>query len=592
MDIFSVLSLFGGLALFLFGMQYMGSGLEKASGGKLEKLLEKMTDNPIKGVLLGVAVTAVIQSSSATTVMVVGFVNSGIMKLGQAVGVIMGANIGTTVTAWILSLSGIQGDSVVMRMLKPESFSPVIALIGVVMIMMCKNGKKREIGSILVGFAILMYGMSAMSSAVKPLADMPEFGRILLIFNNPVLGIIAGAVLTGIIQSSSASVGILQALSSTGMLPYSTAVPIIMGQNIGTCVTAMISAIGACKNGKRAACVHLYFNLIGTLLFLTGYYAIDAIVGFPFADEMITEQGIAVIHTAFNVITTLVLLPFSKKLEKLACLTIRDNPKDAEEAGAEHAVEKTAVMLDDRFLATPAFALEQCTGVANQMSEVSFKAIKRAMKLVGNYNEKEAEKVRNEEEQADVFEDRLGTYLVKLSSRELSLADSKTATRLLHDIGDYERISDHAVNIVDAAKEMHEKHISFSDEAMHELDVISAAINEILDRTQKAVITGDLEAASHIEPLEQVIDGLRDEIKSRHIDRLRDGRCTIELGFILCDILTNYERVSDHCSNLAACLIKSAEQSFETHKFLSEMKDPSNTEYKSEYENFGKKYAI
>ncbi|MFQ9147590.1 MAG: Na/Pi cotransporter family protein [Eubacteriales bacterium] len=412
----------------------------------------------------------------------------------------------------------------------------MIALIGVVMIMMCKNGKKREIGSILVGFAILMYGMSAMSSAVKPLADMPEFGRILLIFNNPVLGIIAGAVLTGIIQSSSASVGILQALSSTGMLPYSTAVPIIMGQNIGTCVTAMISAIGACKNGKRAACVHLYFNLIGTLLFLTGYYAIDAIVGFPFADEMITEQGIAVIHTAFNVITTLSSFR-SAKLSSPASpsATTRRTPKRLEPS----TLSKDLVMLDDRFLATPAFALEQCTGVANQMSEVSFKAIKRAMKLVGNYNEKEAEKVRNEEEQADVFEDRLGTYLVKLSSRELSLADSKTATRLLHDIGDYERISDHAVNIVDAAKEMHEKHISFSDEAMHELDVISAAINEILDRTQKAVITGDLEAASHIEPLEQVIDGLRDEIKSRHIDRLRDGRCTIELGFILCDILTN-----------------------------------------------------
>ena len=592
MDIFSIFTLCGGLALFLFGMQYMGTGLEKASGGKLERMLEKMTDNPLKGVLLGLAVTAVIQSSSATTVMVVGFVNSGIMKLGQAVGVIMGANIGTTVTAWILSLSGIQGDSVLMKMLKPESFSPILALIGVIMIMICKNGKKKEIGSILIGFAILMYGMSAMSSAVKPLADMPEFQKILLIFNNPVLGVIAGAIMTGIIQSSSASVGILQALSSTGLLPFSTAVPIIMGQNIGTCVTAIISSIGADKNGKRAACVHLYFNLIGTFIFLTGYYVIDAIVGFPFANDMIDEKGIAIVHTAFNVIATLILMPFSRQLEKLACMTIRDSAADIEEAEADSAAEKAVAMLDDRFLATPSFALEQCNVAAEKMAEISFKSIKRAMRLVGNYTEKEADKVRREEEQADIFEDRLGTYLVKLSGHELSVADSKTATKLLHDIGDYERISDHAVNILEAAKEMKDKHISFSDEAMRELGIISMAINEIIDRTEEALVTGDLKAAAHIEPLEQVIDSLRDEIKSRHIDRLRDGKCTIELGFILCDILTNYERVSDHCSNLAACMIKSAEQSFETHKFLSELKDPSNEDYTSEYKKFSEKYAI
>ena len=586
MDIFSIFSLLGGLALFLFGMQYMGSGLEKASGSRLEQMLERLTDSPIKGVLLGFVVTAIIQSSSATTVMVVGFVNSGIMKLRQAVGVIMGANIGTTVTAWILSLSGLEGDSIFIRMLKPESFSPLLALVGIIMLMACKNSKKRDIGSILIGFAILMYGMSAMSSAVKPLADMPEFGQILLIFTNPLLGVLAGAVFTGIIQSSSASVGILQALSSTGVLPYSTAMPIIMGQNIGTCVTALLSSIGAGRNAKRAACVHLYFNLIGTFIFLIGYYIIDAIVGFPFTDSMVTAQGIAIIHTTFNITTTIILLPFSRLLEKLACLTIRDQKLPNID------MQNNANLLDDRFLATPAFALEQCQNVATNMAELSVDSIKRAMKLVGNYNESEAEKVNESEAEIDKYEDRLGTFIVRLSSRELSVADSKIATRLLHNIGDLERISDHAVNIVEVSKEMDEKHIGFSHEATHEIAVISAAVNEILDRTLNVLKTGDLEAASRIEPLEQVIDSLRDEIKSRHIDRLRDGRCTIELGFILADLLTNYERVSDHCSNLAACLIKSNEQSYETHKFLSELRDPSNAEYRAQFNHFAETYKI
>ncbi len=586
MDIFSIFSLFGGLALFLFGMQYMGSGLEKASGGRLEQMLEKLTDSPIKGVFLGFVVTAVIQSSSATTVMVVGFVNSGIMKLRQVVGVIMGANIGTTVTAWILSLSGLEGDSVFVKMLKPESFSPLLALVGIIMLMVCKNSRKRDIGSILVGFAILMYGMSAMSSAVKPLADMPEFGELLLVFNNPVLGVLAGAVLTGIIQSSSASVGILQALSTTGMLPYSTAMPIIMGQNIGTCVTAILSSIGAGRNAKRAACIHLYFNIIGTIIFLTGYYIIDAIVSFPFTDSMVTAQGIAIIHTTFNITTTVILLPFSRMLEKLAYLTIRDKQSTQAE------LKNDANLLDDRFLATPTFAIEQCQNVALNMADISVDSIKRAMKLVGNYSESEAESVNESESVIDNYEDRLGTFLVRLSSRELSVSDSKIATRLLHNIGDLERISDHAVNIVEVSKEMDEKHISFSQEATHEIAVISSAVNEILDRTLNVLKTGDLEAASRIEPLEQVIDSLRDEIKSRHIDRLRDGRCTIELGFILADLLTNYERVSDHCSNLAACLIKSNEQSYETHKFLSELRDPSNAEYRAQFNQFAATYKI
>ena len=586
MDIFSFFSLLGGLALFLFGMQYMGSGLEKASGGRLEQMLEKLTDSPIKGVFLGFVVTAVIQSSSATTVMVVGFVNSGIMKLRQAVGVIMGANIGTTVTAWILSLSGLEGDSVFVKMLKPESFSPLLALVGIIMLMVCKNSRKRDIGSILVGFAILMYGMSAMSSAVKPLADMPEFGELLLVFNNPVLGVLAGAVLTGIIQSSSASVGILQALSTTGMLPYSTAMPIIMGQNIGTCVTAILSSIGAGRNAKRAACIHLYFNIIGTIIFLTGYYIIDAIVSFPFTDSMVTAPGIAIIHTTFNITTTVILLPFSRMLEKLAYLTIRDKQSTQAE------LKNDANLLDDRFLATPTFAIEQCQNVALNMADISVDSIKRAMKLVGNYSESEAESVNESESVIDNYEDRLGTFLVRLSSRELSVSDSKIATRLLHNIGDLERISDHAVNIVEVSKEMDEKHISFSQEATHEIAVISSAVNEILDRTLNVLKTGDLEAASRIEPLEQVIDSLRDEIKSRHIDRLRDGRCTIELGFILADLLTNYERVSDHCSNLAACLIKSNEQSYETHKFLSELRDPSNAEYRAQFNQFAATYKI
>lgn len=586
MDIFSFFSLLGGLALFLFGMQYMGSGLEKASGGRLEQMLEKLTDSPIKGVFLGFVVTAVIQSSSATTVMVVGFVNSGIMKLRQAVGVIMGANIGTTVTAWILSLSGLEGDSVFVKMLKPESFSPLLALVGIIMLMVCKNSRKRDIGSILVGFAILMYGMSAMSAAVKPLADMPEFGELLLVFNNPVLGVLAGAVLTGIIQSSSASVGILQALSTTGMLPYSTAMPIIMGQNIGTCVTAILSSIGAGRNAKRAACIHLYFNIIGTIIFLTGYYIIDAIVSFPFTDSMVTAQGIAIIHTTFNITTTVILLPFSRMLEKLAYLTIRDKQSTQAE------LKNDANLLDDRFLATPTFAIEQCQNVALNMADISVDSIKRAMKLVGNYSESEAESVNESESVIDNYEDRLGTFLVRLSSRELSVSDSKIATRLLHNIGDLERISDHAVNIVEVSKEMDEKHISFSQEATHEITVISSAVNEILDRTLNVLKTGDLEAASRIEPLEQVIDSLRDEIKSRHIDRLRDGRCTIELGFILADLLTNYERVSDHCSNLAACLIKSNEQSYETHKFLSELRDPSNAEYRAQFNQFAATYKI
>ncbi len=587
MDFFNVLTLFGGLAMFLFGMNYMGTGLEKSAGGALERVLERMTNNPIKGVILGAVVTAVIQSSSATTVMIVGFVNSGIMKLSQAIGIIMGANIGTTATAWILSLSGLSGGEWYIQLFKSDSLAPIAAVIGLIMMMICKNDRKKEIGSIFLGFAILMFGMSAMSDAVAPLKSDPNFANILLLFTNPALGVLAGTVLTAVIQSSSASVGILQALSSTGALPYSAAMPIIMGQNIGTCATALLSAMGASKNAKRASFVHLYFNLIGTVIFLVVYYLIDAFIGFPFTDDMVTAQGIATIHTLFNLSTTAVLLPFYKLLGKLAEKTVREHSKKSKKED-----DQQQPLLDERFLSSPTFALEQCVSVTGRMAAISGDAIKRALDLVANYDEHEAQHVVKAEDEVDLYEDKLGTFLVKLSARDLSIDDSQTATRLLHNIGDLERISDHAVNIQEAAKEMMEKKITFSDDAKRELEIISSAVSEIIDRTIKALLRNDLTAATDVEPLEQVIDELRDQIRSNHIDRLQEGKCTIELGFILSDLLTNYERVSDHCSNIAATMIKSAEQSYETHKYLNDLKNSKNEHFEAEYKNCREKYAI
>ena len=584
MDIFSVITMLGGLALFLFGMTYMGNGLEKSAGGALERILERMTNNPIKGVLLGAVVTAVIQSSSATTVMVVGFVNSGIMKLTQAIGIIMGANIGTTATAWILSLNGLAGDEWYIQLFKPDSLSPIAALIGLIMTMACKNDRKKDVGSILLGFAILMFGMSMMSDAVAPLKENEAFRNMLLLFTNPVLGVLAGALLTAIIQSSSASVGILQAISSTGALPYSAAMPIIMGQNIGTCATAMLSSIGASKNAKRTAFVHLYFNIIGTVIFLIGYYLIEALVGFAFTDDMVTAQGIATIHTTFNLITTAILLPFYKLLGKLAEKTVRENVKKPK--------EEKHPLLDERFLTSPTFALEQCVSVTGRMAALSGDAIKRALDLVEKYDAHEAEHVIKAEDEVDIYEDKLGTFLVKLSARDLSIEDSQTATRLLHNIGDLERISDHAVNIQEAAKEMVDKKITFSDEAKREIRVISAAVSDIIDRTIKALFRNDLGAATDVEPLEQVIDDLKETIRGNHIDRLQEGKCTIELGFILSDLLTNYERVSDHCSNIAATMIKSAEQSYETHKYLNELKNSGNEHFEAEFKACKAKYAL
>ncbi len=569
MDIFSVLTMVGGLALFLYGMQVMGDGLAKVSGGKLERILENLTSNPIKAVLLGAGVTAVIQSSSATTVMVVGFVNSGIMKLNQAVGIIMGANIGTTVTSWILSLSGLQGDNVFVKLCKPSSFSPLLAVIGVIFLLFIKDEKKKDIGAIMVGFAVLMFGMETMSDAVKPLANVPEFTGILTAFSNPVLGMIAGAVLTAIIQSSSASVGILQALCVTGAISYGVAIPIIMGQNIGTCVTALLSSIGATKNAKRAAMVHLYFNIIGTVVFMVLFYTVNAVVGFSFLGTATNAAGIAVIHSLFNVFATMLLLPFGKGLEKLACLTIRDDVQPAE----VEEERKELQLLDSRFLEKPAFAMEQSVHVANKMAEESKRTLFTAMDLLWNYTEDGAKKVGELENLVDQYEDELGTYLVKLSRQNLSVHDSHTLSIVLHCIGDFERISDHAINIMEAAQEMHDKKLIFSPKAEEELKVFSRAVQDIVEKAYAVFRDQDEKLAQKVEPLEAVVDELNQEVKKRHIRRLREGKCTIELGFILSDITTSLERVADHCSNIAVCVTQVREDTYDTHGYLNSVKN-------------------
>lgn len=588
MNIFSVLTMIGGLAMFLYGMDAMGDGLAKLSGGKLEQILEKLTSKRIMAVLLGIAVTAVIQSSSATTVMVVGFVNSGIMQLSQAVGIIMGANVGTTVTSWILSLSGIQGSSLFIQLLKPTSFSPVFAAIGIVLIMTAKdNNKKKDIGNILVGFAILMFGMDTMSGAVAPLAENEKFTSILTMFSNPILGMIAGLVLTAVIQSSSASVGILQALCVTGAVGYKTAIPIIMGQNIGTCVTALISSIGASKNAKRASMIHLYFNLIGTVLFMVVFYSINAIIGgFTFLDNPANAAGIAVVHSLFNIGTVLVLYPFGDKLVKLAQLTIPDHVGETEEKPDELAV------LDERFLEKPAFAMELCRNAAVRMAQESRDALHLALDNVTMYSESRVAKIIEMEESVDRYEDALGTYLVKLNNCDLSQKDSRTLSILLHCIGNFERISDHAVNITDSSTQMQEKKLKFSKKAMEELKVFSDALCDIVDETMEAFTMNDLDKARQIEPFEQVIDSLNIELKQRHIHRLRKGKCTIELGLILEDMITNFERISDHCSNIAVCMIRVNEDGFDTHEYLDVIKEEKAPWFEEEFYRLSKKYAL
>ena len=582
MDIFNVLTLFGGLALFLFGMSVMGEGLEKSAGSKLKTILERLTSSPLKGFVLGLAVTAVIQSSSATTVMVVGFVNSGIMSLRQAIGIIMGANVGTTVTSWILSLSGIEGDSMFMQMLKPSSFSPVLAVIGIILYLFVKNSKKKDIGAILLGFAVLMFGMETMSGAVEPLKDVPEFTNILLLFSNPILGVLVGAVLTAIIQSSSASVGILQALSATGSITFGSAIPIIMGQNIGTCATAMLSSIGANKNARRTAIVHLYFNIIGTVVFLALFYSLKAIFDFQFVNQPINQLGIAIVHTCFNLLTTAIMLPFAGGLERLACATIKDDQQ----------VEDEFSLLDERLMVTPPVAIEQCRKLAVKMAEKSEMAMDKALSLIHNFDPEVYEFVRKTESRIDVYEDRIGTYLVSLSSRSLSQADSREVSRLLHTIGDFERISDHAVDVAKSAKEMNDKQIRFSDDAYAELEVIASAVRNVLHMSIQSFNTGNIALAEQVEPLEQVVDHLRSTMKNRHIARLQNGDCTIELGFIFTDLLTGFERVSDHCSNIAACMIELQHGSYDTHEYLSRIKSGQDAEFVERYNEYLKEYAL
>ena len=580
MDIFDVLSLIGGLALFLFGMQTMGNALEKKAGGQLKSVLGKMTDNPLKGFILGMAVTAVIQSSSATTVMVVGFVNSGIMTLHQSIGIIMGANVGTTITAWILSLMAVDGGGI-MAFFKPSSFVPVLAIIGVFMLMFKKKQKSKDTATILLGFAVLMTGMAAMSDAVAGLKEVPEFTNILTLFSNPILGVVAGAVMTAIIQSSSASVGILQAISTTGAITFGSAIPLIMGMGIGTCITAVLASIGANKNAKRATLVHLYFNVIGTPVALALFYGANHFLQFSFFDDAVGEVEIAIINTVFKLFCTVFWFPLIKVLEKLATISV----KDTEEK------EKYEV-LDERLFATPAVAVERCREVTVTMADISVEAIEKSLGLLDAYNSQTGEEIMKAEKKADKYEDKLGSYLVKVSALELSDDDSKETTKLLHIISDFERISDHAVHVLKSAEEIDEKKLSFSPKAKAEILTLAGAVGEIATLAYKAFAENDLEAAAKVEPLEQVVDDLTDAIKIKHINRLREGRCTIELGFILGDLLTNLERVSDHCSNIAGLVIEMAHSEMDIHRYLKKLKKSPTNEFHQLYEGYAEKYSI
>lgn len=589
MDIFILLSLIGGLALFLYGMEVLGDGLKKASGGKLEIILEKLTSNKLMAVLLGAGVTAVIQSSSATTVMVVGFVNSGIMKLSQAVGVILGANVGTTITAWFLSLTGVEGSNFFLQLLKPSSFSPVLAIVGVAILMTSKKEKQRDIATIMIGFAVLMFGMDTMSDAVKPLADIPEFTNLLLMFSNPILGMLVGLILTAIIQSSSASIGILQALCISGAVSYSTAIPIIMGQNVGTCVTALLSSTGAGKNAKRAALVHLYYNLIITSGFMILFYAVNAVVHFRFLQDPASALGVAVFHTTFNAIAVVVMFPFSSVLEKLAYLTI---PQTKEELEAKETAKGEIQLLDARFLDTPGLALEHCRNAAQDMAGYAREALFLSMELIDKFNKKAADRVIELENLVDHYEDELGSYLVKLSSRHLTEKDSQELSVILHCIGDFERISDHAINIMESAREMADKELAFSKKAEEEFRIFTGAVRDIVNTSVLVFQEEDLKLAAMVEPLEEVIDYLNTEVKRRHMKRLRKGKCTIEMGFVLSDLTTNYERVSDHCSNIALCLLQLNEENFETHEYQDNLVSKDNVAFMAEVKRLKEHYQL
>ncbi len=580
MDIFNVLTMIGGLCLFLFGMNIMGQALERRAGNKLRLLLGKLTTGKIAGLLTGLGVTAVIQSSSATTVMVVGFVNSGLMTLKQAINVIMGANIGTTVTSWILSLAGIDSGNVFIKLFKPTSFTPVLALVGIIFYMFCKSSKKKDTGMILLGFATLMFGMETMSGAVSGLGTIPAFQNLFILFKNPVLGVLAGAVLTAIIQSSSASVGILQALAVTGQVSYGAAIPIIMGQNIGTCVTAMLSSVGANKNAKRAAMVHLSFNIIGTAVWLAVYCIVKVMFSPVLLNESASLFGIAVAHSAFNVLCTVLMLPLTGVLEKLVIKLISDSKN-----------QETKTELDERLLAAPSIALERCHEVVTDMAKTAVSALADGLTSLHQYTPELAEAVRKKEDITDHYEDMLGTYLVHLSSKQISEQDSAEAAKLLKIIGDFERIADHGVNLLDSAEEMKEKKVTLSEKAKAEFEVISSAVREILDLALMAFLNNDLNAAGKVEPLEQVIDVLKETLRTSHILRMQQGRCSIDAGFIWSDLLTNLERTSDHCSNIAGCIIDMAHHNMNIHESLREVKNDSE-DFKKQFQFYTKKYML
>ncbi|MFR3918457.1 MAG: Na/Pi cotransporter family protein [Hominenteromicrobium sp.] len=566
MDIFNVLTMIGGLCLFLFGMNLMGQALERRAGGKLQSLLDKMTGSVPAGFLTGLGITAIIQSSSATTVMVVGFVNSGLMTLRQAINVIMGANVGTTVTAWLLSLAGISGSNIWVNLLKPSSFTPVLALIGIIFYMFCKSGKKKDTGMILLGFATLMFGMETMSGAVSGLKDVPAFASLFLMFKNPILGVLAGALLTGIIQSSSASVGILQALAVTGQVSYAAAIPIIMGQNIGTCVTALISSVGTQKNAKRAAVVHLMFNVIGVVVLLTAFWIVKIVFAPAILDENATMSGIAIAHSLFNILCTAMLLPAGGLLEKLAIRIVPDK------GGKEQPVE-----LEERLLITPSVALGRCRAVAGEMARCAGEALHMALTTFENYSPELAESIRENESRCDRYEDELGTYLVRLSAQQLSDAESEEATELLKIIGDFERISDHAVNLLAASEELRSKGLGFSATAEKELKVLIGAVSEILNTAERAFSEKDLAAAAQVEPLKQVIVALKEQMRTRHILRMQQGHCSIEAGFVWSDLLTDLERTADHCSNIAGCVLDAANHGLNLHETLRAMRADVDT---------------
>ncbi len=586
MDIWTmVITLLGGLAFFLFGMHVMSSGLERLAGGRLEQILKKMTSNAFKSFLLGLGITVAVQSSSAVTVMLVGLVNSGLMEIGQTIGVIMGSNIGTTLTSWLLSLSGIKSGNPIINLLNPSNLSPIIALVGILLIMLSKQNKKKDAGSICIGFAVLMTGMGMMSGAVAPLADRPGFISAMTAFQNPILGVVVGAVLTGIIQSSAASVGILQALSLTGGITYGMAIPIIMGQNIGTCVTALLSSIGVSKNARKVSVIHISFNLIGTLIGLIVIFGINLLFPIELLKNTISPIGVAISHSIFNVFTTLILLPFTKQLEKVANFVIRSDSRSKK-------LKKEPVFLDERLLNTPSFAASECNNMTVKMAYMARDNILLSIDLLQKFDKQLIERVRKTENDLDNYEDKLGSFLVKLSGKELSDADSRTTSKLLHCIGDFERIGDHAANMIKSVEEIHNKGITFSPEAHKELAILTKALEEILNLTTEAFEKDDVVIAKKVEPLEQAIDFITSEIKSRHVTRLQNGECTIETGFILSDLLNNYERVSDHCSNIAVAIIELDHRSFGTHAYLNSIKSNENKEFCADYEYYVEKYAL